>query len=59
MAASFKINCTNVLCLACRGAAILEINKQTMKTDNIQKLVWTNYVRKVYKNQDCQGLVAD
>ena len=59
VAARFEINCTNVLCLAWKGAAILEINKRTMKTDNIQKLVRTNYVRKVYKNQDCQGLVAD
>ena len=33
VAARFKINCTNVLGLACKGAAILEINKWTMKTD--------------------------
>ena len=26
-----------MLSLACKGAAILEINKQMMKTDNIQK----------------------
>ena len=31
MAVCFKINCTNVLCLACKGAAILEINKRLMK----------------------------
>ena len=35
MAARFEINSTNVLHLACKGAAVLEINKQTMKTDNI------------------------
>ena len=35
VAACFKINCTNVLGLAYKGAAILEINKQTVKTDNI------------------------
>ena len=55
----FKINCTKVLGLACTGAAVLEINKQTMKTDNIRKLVWTNYVMNVYKNWECLGLVAD
>ena len=35
MAARFEINCTNVLSLACKGVAILEINKRMMKTDNI------------------------
>ena len=35
VAACFEINCTNVLSLACKGAAILEINKRTMNTDNI------------------------
>ena len=36
VAARFEINCTNVLILACKGAAILEIiNKQMMKTGNI------------------------
>ena len=50
MAARFEIN-TNGLGLACKGTAILEINKQTMKTDNIRKLVWTNYVTNVYKNE--------
>ena len=35
MAARFEINCTYVLGLACKGAAILEINKQMMKTNNI------------------------
>ena len=39
MAAGFEINCTNVLGLACKGAAILEINKRMMKTNSIQKLV--------------------
>ena len=39
-----------------RDAAILEMNKRTMKTDNIRK---TNYVTKVYKNQDCPGSVVD
>ena len=53
MAALFKINCTNVLGLDCKSAAILEINKRTMKTDNICKLVRTNYVTNVYKNWDC------
>ena len=33
-------------------------NKRTMKTDNIRKLVWTNYVTNVYKNQDCPGSVT-
>ena len=51
LAARFKINCTNVLGLACMGAAILEINKRMMKTDNIRKLVWTNW--------DCPGSVTD
>ena len=59
MAACFDINCTNVLGLACKGAAILEINKRTMKTDNIRKLVRTNCVMNVYKNWDCLGSVAD
>ena len=40
----FQANCTNVLGLACKSAAILEINKQMMKTDNTRKLVRTNYV---------------
>ena len=53
--ACFEINCANVLGLACKGAAILEINKQTMKTDNIRKLVWANYVTHVYKI----GIVLD
>ena len=35
VAARFEINCTNVLGLACKGAAILELNKPTMKTENI------------------------
>ena len=48
--ACFEINCTNVLSLASEGAAILEINKPMMKTYNIRKLVWTNYVTNVYKN---------
>ena len=48
VAAPFEIICTNVLGLACKGAAILEINKRMMKTDNIQKLVQTNYVTNVY-----------
>ena len=52
MTARFEINCTNVLGLACKGAAILEINKRT-KPDNIRKLVPTNYVTNVYKNRDC------
>ena len=38
-----------------KGAAILKINKQMMKTDNIQKLVRTNNVTNVYKNRDCLG----
>ena len=59
MAARFKINCTNVLGLACKGAAILEINKRTMKTDNIRKLVQTNYVTNVYKTGIGPGSVAD
>ena len=33
VAAGFNINCTHVLGLACKGAAILEINKQMMKTE--------------------------
>ena len=47
MAAHFEINCTNVLGLACKGAAILEKNKRTMKTDNIRKLMWTDYVTNI------------
>ena len=39
VAVRFEINCTNVVSLACKGAAILEINLCMMKTDNIQKLV--------------------
>ena len=57
VAARFEIN-TNGLGLACKGTAMLEINKRTMKTDNIRKLVWTNYVANVYKNQDCPGSVT-
>ena len=30
-----------------------------MKTDNIRKMVWTNYATNVYKNRDCLGSVAD
>ena len=44
-----------MLSLACKCAAILEVNKQMMKTITIQKLGWTNYVMKVYKNRDCLG----
>ena len=33
-------------------------NKRAMKTDNIRKLVWTNYVTNVYKNQECPGSVT-
>ena len=35
------------------------INKQTMKTDNIRKLVCTNYVMNVYTKKHCLGLVMD
>ena len=59
VAACFEINCTNVLDLACKGAAILEINKRMMKTDNIRKLVQTNCVMNVYKNWDCLESVVD
>ena len=59
VAACFEIICTNVLGLACKSAAILEINKRTMKTDNIRKLVRTNYITNVHKNRDCLGSVAD
>ena len=61
MVARFEIHviCTYVLSLACKGAAILEINKRTMKTDSIWKLVLTNYVTNLYKNRDCPGSVAD
>ena len=31
-----------------KGAAILETNKRMMKTDNIRKLVRTNYVTNIY-----------
>ena len=55
VAACFEINCSNVLGFACKGSAILEINKQMMKTDNIQKLVRTNYVTNLYKNWDFRG----
>ena len=58
MAACFEKICTNVLGLACKGAAILEINKHTMKTDNIRKLVRTNHVTNIYKNRDCLGSVT-
>ena len=53
--ARFEINCTNMLGLACKGAAILEINKRTMKPDNIRKLILTNYVTNLYKIRDCPG----
>ena len=59
VAARFETNCTNMLGLACKSVAILEINKRTMKTDNDQKLVRKNYVPNVYKNRDCLGSVAD
>ena len=55
MASRFKINCTNVLCLACKGAAILENNKQKMKTDSIRKSVRTNYVMNEYKTGIVRG----
>ena len=48
-----------MLGLACKGAAILEINKRTMKTNNIRKLVRTNYVTNVYINRDCLESVED
>ena len=44
--ARFEINCPNVLGLACKSAAILEINKQTMKTEHIRKSVQTNLCNK-------------
>ena len=47
VAARFEINCTNVLGLACKGAAILEMNKPTIKTDNTRKLIRTNCVKNV------------
>ena len=47
VAACFEINCTNVLGLACKGAAILEMNKPTIKTDNIRKLILTNCVKNI------------
>ena len=59
VAARFEIICTNVLGLACKSAAILGINKLTMKTDNIRKFVRKNYVTTVYKNWDCPRSVAD
>ena len=59
MAEHFKINCTDVLGLACKGEAILEINKRMLKTKTVRKSVWANYVKKVYKNWDCLELVAD
>ena len=34
----------------------MEINKRMMKTDNIRKLVRTNYVTNIYKNRECQVL---
>ena len=37
MVARFEISCTNVLGLACKGTAILEMNKRTMEMENIQK----------------------
>ena len=42
MAACFEINCTDVLGLACKVPAMLEINKRMMKSINIQKSVETN-----------------
>ena len=51
MAVCFQINCTNELGSAYKGAAIMEINKQTMMTENIRKSVRTNYIRNVYKNR--------
>ena len=57
VAACFEINCINVLGLACKGEAILEINKQTMK---ISKNQYINiYITNVYKNRDCTGSVVD
>ena len=50
--AYFKIDCTNVLSLDCKGAAILEIDKLTMKTKNIQKSVRTNLCNNLYKNRE-------
>ena len=35
VAACFKIICKNVFDLACKGVAILEINKRMVKTNNI------------------------
>ena len=59
MATCFEIICTHMLGLACKGAAILEINKPIMKTENILKWVWTNLCNKhIYKNRDCRGSVA-
>ena len=37
VAPHFEINCTNVLGLAYKAAAILEINKRMMKTDTYPK----------------------
>ena len=59
MASPFEISFTNVPSLACKGAAILEINKRMIKTDNIRKLVWTNYITNVNKTRDCLRSVAD
>ena len=47
-----------MLGLACKGPAIWEINKRTMKIDIVRKLVWTNYLTNVYKKWDCPGSVA-
>ena len=56
VAARFEINCTNVLGLAFKGAAILEKNKRTKKTDNIRKIGMDKLCNKcVYKNWDCPG----
>ena len=59
VAVHFEIICTNVLGPVCKGAAILKINKRTMKTNNIRKLIRTNFVTNVYKNWDCPRSVAD
>ena len=44
-----------MLGLACKGAAILEINKRMMKTDNIRKLVGTN-VMNIYTKSGLSGV---
>ena len=55
VAAHFEINCTYVLGLACKGAAILEINKRTMKTENrkISRDKWVTRITEIpeyYRN---------